>query len=74
MCKLASFMMNAAKVNNPSENGSEERGGVSRAQQHLKENDTIRLALKRAVFERVKNVFFTLPVKNLNQTMLQTFH
>ncbi len=74
MCKLASFMMNAAKVNNPSENGSEERGGVSRAQQHLKENDTIWLALKRAVFERVKKVFFTLPVKNLNQTMLQTFH
>ncbi len=36
---------------------SEERGGVSRALSHLKENDTIRLALKRAVFDRLKKVF-----------------
>ncbi len=33
---------------------SEERGGVSRALSHLKENDTIRLALKTAVFDRLK--------------------
>ncbi len=39
------------KVNNPSESSSEERGGVSRALSHLKENDTIWLALKRAVFD-----------------------
>ncbi len=50
--------MNAAKVNSPSESGSEERGGVSRAHLHLKENATKLLALKRAVFDRVKKVFF----------------
>ncbi len=66
--------MNAAKINNPSESGSEERGGVSRAHSRLKENDTIPLALTRAVFERVKKVFFTLSMKNFNQTMLQTFY
>ncbi len=50
--------MNAAKVNRPSESGLEERGGVSRAHLHLKENATKRLALKRAVFDRVKHLFF----------------
>ncbi len=61
--------MNAAKVNSPSESGSEERGGVSRANLHLKENATKRLALKRAVYDRVKK-----NQRNFNQTMLQTFH
>ncbi len=56
MCQLASFTINAAKVNSPSVS-SEERGGVSRALSHLKENDTIRLALKRAVFDRLKRCF-----------------
>ncbi len=56
-------MMNAAKVNSPSKSSSEERDGVSRAHAHLahahlKENDTIPLALKRAVFGRLKNLFF----------------
>ncbi len=64
--------MNAAKVNSPLES-AEERGGVSRVS-YLKENDTIELALKSAVFDRLKKVFFTLPMKNFNQTMLQTFH
>ncbi len=66
--------MNAVKVNSPSESGSEERGGVSRAHLHLKENATKWLALKRAVFDRVKKLYFTLPLRNVNQTMLQTFH
>ncbi len=55
---IASFKMNAAKVNSPSEKDSEERGGVSRALSHLKENDTIWFALKRAVFDRQKKMFF----------------
>ncbi len=42
---------------------SEERGGVSRALSHLNEIDTIMLALKRVVFDRLKKVFFTLPMK-----------
>ncbi len=37
----------------------EKRGGVSRALSDLKENDTIRLALKRADFDRLKSVFHT---------------
>ncbi len=65
--------MNVSKVNSPSVS-REERGGVSRALSHLKENDTILLALKRAVFERLKNEFFTLPMKIFNQTILQTFN
>ncbi len=52
--------MNAGKVNSPSESRSEERGGVSRANLHLKGNATKLLALKRAVFDRVKKgVFYT---------------
>ncbi len=50
--------MNEAKVNSPSESGSEERGGVSRAHLHLKLNATKRLALSRAVFDGFKKVFF----------------
>ncbi len=66
--------MNAAKVNSPSESGSEKRGGVSRAHLDLKENATKQLALKRAVFDRVKKLFFAQPLRNFNQIMLQTFH
>ncbi len=66
--------MNAVKVNNPSVSGSEERGGVSRAHYHLKVNAKKWLALTRAVFDGFKKVFFTLPMKNFNRTMLQTFH
>ncbi len=62
--------MNATKVNSPPESGSEERGGVSRAQQHLKENDTIPLALQKAVLQ----ANFTLQMKQINKKMLQTFH
>ncbi len=62
-CYLASFTMNATKVDSPSESSSEERGGVSRANLHLKENATKRLALKIAGFDRVKKIFFfTLPL------------
>ncbi len=50
--------MNAAKDYRLSEISSEERGGVSRAHLHLKQNATIRLVLKRAVFDRVKRVLF----------------
>ncbi len=46
---ISKFHMNAAEVNSPSESGWEERGGVSRALSHLKENDTIGLALKIAI-------------------------
>ncbi len=51
-------MMNAAKVNSLSESGSEDRGGVSRAHYHLKLHVRKQLALKRAVFDRVKRVLF----------------
>jgi len=50
--------MNAAKVNHLSESGSEERGEVSRAHLHLKQHARKQLALKRAVFDRVKGVLF----------------
>ncbi len=49
--------MNVAKVNSPFSERSEESGRVSRALSHLKDNDTIRLALKRAVFDRQKISF-----------------
>ncbi len=42
--------MNAAKVSRLSENGSEERGGVSRAHLHLKGHAPKRVAVNRAVF------------------------
>ncbi len=45
--------MNVAKVY-LSESGSEEEDGASRAHLHLKQHVTIQLALKRAVFDRVK--------------------
>ncbi len=57
-CYLASFTMNAAKDYRLSEISSEERGGVNRAHLHLMQNAPIRLALKRAVFDRVKRVLF----------------
>ncbi len=55
--------MDAAKVNSPSE-----RGGVSRALSHLKENDTIRLTLKRAVFDWLKIVVYTNVTNKKNVT------
>ncbi len=48
--------MNVAKVYHLSESGSEERGGVSRAHLHLKRHARKQLALKIAVFDRVKRV------------------
>ncbi len=56
--------MNAAKVYHLSESGSEERGGVSRAHLHLKEHATKRLAVNRAVFDRVKRVLFYITIEN----------
>ncbi len=50
--------MTAAKVYRLSESRLEERGGV-RAHLHLKQHATKRLALNRAVFDRVKTVFYT---------------
>ncbi len=65
--------MNAAKVNSPSESGSEERGGVSRAHLHLKENTTKQLALKRAVFDRFKKVFFYTTDEKLTKLCYRLF-
>ncbi len=48
---------------------TEERGGVSRAHYHLKQHGLDQRAENRADFVRVK-VFFTLPLKNFNQSML----
>ncbi len=48
----------------------EERGGVSRAHQHLKQHGLDQRAENRADFDRVKMVFFTLPLRNFNQSML----
>ncbi len=62
--------MNAAKVYSLSESGSEERDGVSRARLHLKEHATKRLAVNSTVFDKVKGCCFTLPLRNLNQSML----
>ncbi len=50
--------MTAAKVYRLSESRLEERGGVSRAHLHLEQHATKRLALNRAVFDRVKTVLF----------------
>ncbi len=55
--------MDAAKVNSPSV-----RGGVSSALSHLKENDTIRLALKRAVFDWLKIAVYTNVTNKKNVT------
>ncbi len=49
--------MNAAKVNSPSVS-ARKKGAESPELFHLKENDTIRLALKRAVFDRLKKKTF----------------
>ncbi len=57
--------MNAAKVNSPSESSTEERGGVSRAHLHLKENAPKRRALTRVVFDRFKKVFFYTTIEKL---------
>ncbi len=57
MCWLASFTMNAAKVNSPSESSSEERGGVTRAQQHLKENDNTACSKKSCFWQGKKRCF-----------------
>ncbi len=51
-------MMNASKVNSLSDSSSEERGGASRSNLHLKKNATKQLALTRAIFDRVKNGVF----------------
>ncbi len=37
---------------------TEERGGVSRAHLHLKQHATKQVDFRRAVFDRVKRVFF----------------
>ncbi len=66
-------MMNAAKVNSPSESGSEERGGVRRANLHLKENAKIRLALTRAVFVRFKRVFFYTTIEKFEPNYVTDF-
>ncbi len=55
---MSKFHDECAKVNSPSVS-LEERGGVSRALSHLKEYDTIPLALKRAVFDRLKKNVYT---------------
>ncbi len=49
---------------------TEKRGGVSRAHQHLKEHGLDQRAENRADFDRVKEVFFTLLLNFLYQSML----
>ncbi len=53
---------------------TKERGGVSRAHLHLKQHGLEWLAENRADFDSVKMVFFILPLRNFNQSMLQAFH
>ncbi len=50
--------MNATIDYRLSENGTEERGGASRAHLHLKRHARKQLAVDRAVFDRVKRVLF----------------
>ncbi len=47
-----------------------ERGGVSRAHKDLKKHGLDQRAEDRPDFDRVKKVFFTLPLRNFNQSML----
>ncbi len=56
--------MNVAKVNSPSVSAWK-RGMESAELSHLKENDTIRLALTIAVFDRFKKVFFCTTTEKL---------
>ncbi len=56
--------MNVAKVYRLSESGSEERGGVRRAHLHLKRHARKQLALKRAVYDKVKRVLFYTTTEN----------
>ncbi len=58
MCLFASFTMNAVKVNSPAVSAQKRGAGSAELFFHLKENDTIRLALKRAVFDRLKKCVF----------------
>ncbi len=51
----------------------EERGGVSRGHWHLKQHGIKQRAGNRAYFDWVKRVFLTLPLRNVNQSMLNTF-
>ncbi len=57
---------------------SSRHGREGRSQQSsLAFKETTRLdqrAENRADFDRVKKVFFTLPLRNFNHSMLQTFH
>ncbi len=62
--------MNVAKVYHLSESGSEERGGVRRAHLHLKRHARKQLALKRAVYDKVKRVLFYTTTENFNQSIL----
>ncbi len=51
--------MNVAESMQSLNERSEERGGVSRDHSNFKKNDTIWLALKRAIFDTKKGVFYT---------------
>ncbi len=54
----------------PAHHSTEERGGVSRANWHLKQHEQKKWRTEnRAYFDRVK-VFFTLQLRNFNQNML----
>ncbi len=63
--------MNVAKVYHLSENGSEERGGVSRAHLHLKRHARIQLAL--AVFDRVKMELFYTTIEKFQPNYVRLF-
>ncbi len=49
---------------------TEERGRVSRAHWHLKQHGLDQRDENRADFDSVKEVFFTLPLRNFNQSIL----
>ncbi len=52
---------------------TEERGGVSRAHEHLKQRGLEWLAENRAEFDRAKNEFFTLPLRTFHKDIKESY-
>ncbi len=67
MYKLASF---TAKVNSTARHLMEEGAGLAVSWAFKATWTKKRLDENRADFDRVKKVFFTLPLRNFNQSML----
>ncbi len=62
-----------AEVYRLSESGLEERGGVSRAHLHLKRHAIKRLAVDKAVFNRVKTVLFYTIIEKFQPNYVTDF-